>query len=361
MSDNHNKDIDHVTGVETTGHEWDGLKELNNPAPRWWVWVWIITIVWSIGYWVVYPAWPTLSNDHQGGTQGTFGWTQYKELEASQAEIAARQAEYLSEFENASYDQIVNDPTLNAFAVAGGNALFKNNCATCHGAGGQGAKGFPNLTDDDWLWGGQLADIEQTVRYGIRSGHDEARISQMPSFGKDELLEKEEIDEVVDYVLSLSSEEGPDANSAGAEIFANNCASCHGEQGKGGRDFGAPNLTDAIWLYGGDRETVYETVYNARSGLMPYWEGKLDENAIRQLTVYVHGLGGGEGMGAVVEEDVVAEDVDAAPTEPASEVVDETAVSDEVPATESDVDASPEPSVEEGVEEEATKDDTAAE
>lgn len=349
MSDNHKKEIDHVTGVETTGHEWDGLKELNNPAPRWWVWVWIVTIIWSIGYWVVYPAWPTLSQDHQGGTQGMFGYTQYKELEASQAEIVARQAQYLSDFEHASYDQIVNDPKLNAFAMAGGNALFKNNCATCHGAGGQGAKGYPNLTDDDWLWGGTLDDIEQTIRYGIRSGHDDFRVSQMPAFGKDELLDKEEIEQVVDYVLSLSSDEGPDAKSAGAEVFANNCASCHGEQGKGGRDFGAPNLTDAIWLYGGDRETVYETVYNARSGLMPYWEGKLDDNSIRELTVYVHGLGGGEGMGAVVEEDV----------SPEPAVAEEAA--SEATATETDVDAPDQPSVEEGVKEEAAEDDRATE
>ncbi|MDY0029417.1 MAG: cytochrome-c oxidase, cbb3-type subunit III [Pseudobdellovibrionaceae bacterium] len=356
MSDQHNKEIDKVTGVETTGHEWDGLRELNNPAPRWWIWVWIVSIIWSVGYWVVYPAWPTLSQDNQGGTEGSFGWTQYKELEASQAEIVARQAQYLAKFETASYDQIASDPELNAFAMAGGNALFKNNCATCHGSGGQGAKGYPNLTDNDWMWGGQLADIEQTIRYGIRSGHDEARQSQMPAFGKDELLDKAEIDSVVDYVLSMSSDEGPDASSVGAEVFANNCASCHGEKGTGGRDFGAPNLTDAIWLYGGDRETVYQTVYNARSGLMPYWEGKLDENAIRELTVYVHGLGGGEGVGAAVVEEEQAAVEQVAPVEDA-----ETVTSEDAPATESDVDASAEPSVEEGVNEKAAPDDTAAE
>lgn len=289
MSD-HNKEIDKISGVETTGHEWDGLKELNNPAPRWWVYVWVVTIIWSIGYWVVYPAWPVPG----GNTQGKFGWTQYKELEASQAQIVERQAAYLSKFEGASYDQIMNDPELKAFAVAGGNALFKNNCAVCHGSGAQGGKGYPNLNDDDWLWGGKIGDIEQTIKFGIRSGHDEARQSQMPSFGKDELLSKDEVGQVVDYVLTLSSKEGANKSLPGAEIFANNCASCHGPEGKGGRDFGAPNLTDAIWLYGGDRDTVYETVFNARSGVMPFWTGKLKDNDIRQLAVYVHQLGGGE-------------------------------------------------------------------
>lgn len=300
--DHHQKDIDHLTGVETTGHEWDGLKELNNPAPRWWVWVWIVTIIWSIGYWVVYPAWPTIS----GHTEGTFGWTQYKELEASQAEIAARQIAYLDKFHAASYEQIQNDPELYAFAQAGGKALFKNNCSLCHGSGAQGAVGYPNLNDDDWLWGGKIADIEQTIRYGIRSGHDDARQSQMPAFGKDELLGKQEIEEVVDYVLSLSSDEGPAKDSAGAEVFANNCASCHGPEGKGGRDFGAPNLADAIWLYGGDRETVYKTVYNSRAGVMPFWQGKLKEDDIRQLSLYVHSLGGGEGAGAAVAGEAVS-------------------------------------------------------
>lgn len=306
----HKKEIDQISGVETTGHEWDGLKELNNPLPRWWVWVWIATIVWGVGYWVVYPAWPTIS----GHTKGTLGWTEYQELEASQAQIAERQAQYLAKFEKASYDDIFKDPELLAFAKAGGNALFKNNCAVCHGSGGEGSKGFPNLNDDDWLWGGTIADIEQTLRYGIRSGHDEARQSQMPSFGRDELLNKKEIDEVVDYVLSLSSEGGAKAGTPGAEIFANNCASCHGPEGKGGRDFGAPNLTDAIWLYGGERADVVNTVTYAHAGVMPFWAGKLDDNAIRELTVYVHSLGGGEGMGAAVEETS-----DAAPAAPVAD------------------------------------------
>lgn len=318
MSD-HNKEVDKLSGVETTGHEWDGLKELNNPAPRWWVYVWVVTIIWSVGYWVVYPAWPTLS----GHTEGKWQWTQYKELDASQAQIADRQAAYLAKFKDASYEQIMNDPELHAFAKAGGNALFKNNCAVCHGSGAAGGKGYPNLNDDDWLWGGKIADIEQTLKYGIRSGHDDARQSQMPAFGRDELLSKDEVNQVVDYVLTLSSKDGANKSLPGAEVFANNCASCHGENGKGGRDFGAPNLTDAIWLYGGDRATVYETVYNARAGVMPFWKGKLSDNDIRELAVYVHELGGGESDTPEVKPAPEAE-VAPAPelqTEPAADAV----------------------------------------
>lgn len=286
------KEIDEVTGVETTGHEWDGLKELNNPLPRWWLWVFYICIVWSIGYWVVYPAWPTIS----GATQGTFGWTKYKKLEAEQSEIVERQKVYLERFEPASFKEILNDPELYAFAVSGGRAAFKDNCATCHGTGGEGGRGYPNLNDDDWLWGGHIEDIYRTIQYGIRSGHEEMRYSQMPRFGADGLLKRDEISNVVDYVLSLSGGEKKPTYEKGRQIFQSQCASCHGPEGKGGREFGAPNLTDAIWLYGGDRKTVYETVFYARQGVMPTWAERLDENTIRQLAVYVHELGGGEGL-----------------------------------------------------------------
>ena len=289
--DKHKPEIDEVSGVETTGHDWDGLQELNNPLPRWWVWVWLISIVWSIWYFVIYPAWPVPG----GATEGTSGYTQYKELAESQAEIVARQAAYLERFEEASLEQIVNDPELYAFAVAGGASAFKDNCATCHGTGAEGAKGYPNLNDDDWLWGGRLSDIHQTLEYGIRADNWDTRMSQMPAFGKDGLLNAQEINAVVDYVLGLSGDEHHgDAHGAGAEIFQQQCASCHGTDGKGLREFGAPNLTDKIWLYGGDHATVYETVYYARAGMMPAWGERLDENTIKQLTVYLHQLGGGE-------------------------------------------------------------------
>lgn len=284
-------DIDSVTGVETTGHSWDGLKELNNPLPRWWVWVWIVCIIWAMWYFVIYPAWPVPG----GNTAGTSGYTQFKELQQSQAEIIERQQQYLDAFSGASLEEIKADEELYAFAIAGGNAAFKDNCATCHGSGGAGAKGYPNLNDDDWLWGGTLADIHQTLEYGIRAGNLDSRISQMPAFGKDGLLKRDEINAVVDYVLSLSGSKHKAENLAqGQEIFMQQCASCHGDNGKGLREFGAPNLTDKIWLYGGDRKTIYETVYYSRAGVMPAWKDRLDENTIKQLTIYLHELGGGE-------------------------------------------------------------------
>ncbi len=290
MSEDTNKEIDKISGVETTGHEWDGIKELNNPAPRWWLWVFYICCLWSLWYYVVYPAWPTLS----GATKGTQGYTQYNELEKSQAEIVQRQEAYLQKFEHASFDDVMKDPVLYEFAIAGGKSAFKDNCATCHGTGGAGSKGYPNLNDDDWLWGGTVEDIHQTISYGIRATHEDTRVSQMPAFGKDGLLKPAEINAVTDYVLTLSGGKQKETYAQGADIFKANCAACHGEDGKGGRSVGAPNLTDAIWLYGGDHETVYQTVYNARAGVMPTWSGRLNENTIRQLTIYVHELGGGE-------------------------------------------------------------------
>lgn len=303
------KEIDSVTGVETTGHEWDGLKELNNPLPRWWLWVFLVTVLWSIWYFVIYPAWPVPG----GATKGTSGYTQFKELKKSQAEITARQTAYLNRFENSSFQEIMKDPELYAFATAGGATAFKQHCATCHGSGAQGGKGYPNLNDDDWLWGGKLEDIHQTLEYGIRAGNDDTRLSQMPAFGKDGLLKRDEIETVVDYVLTLSGGPQKPTYAKGSEIFQQQCAACHGADGKGNRSVGAPNLSDKIWLYGGDRQTVYETVYNARSGVMPAWVKRLDENTIRQLTVYLHQLGGGE-------KDEPAAEI----SEPAEQIIEKT-------------------------------------
>ncbi|CAG0910223.1 unnamed protein product, partial [Cyprideis torosa] len=233
MSDDNKKHVDELSGVETTGHEWDGLKELNNPLPRWWVWVWLVCCLWAVWYWVIYPSWPVPG----GHLKGTGGYTQFEELKKNQGEIIAKQAAYLTKFEKASDEEVLNDPELYAFAVAGGKAAFKDNCATCHGTGGVGGKGYPNLNDDDWLWGGKLEDIHLTLMHGIRDDKDEdTRVSQMPSFGKDELLDREEINTVVDYVMAISGGDKKDSYAQGAEIFADNCASCHGDNAKGGRD-----------------------------------------------------------------------------------------------------------------------------
>ncbi|MGH1456825.1 MAG: cytochrome-c oxidase, cbb3-type subunit III [Alphaproteobacteria bacterium] len=297
---NNKKDIDELSGIETTGHEWDGLKELNNPLPRWWVWVFIICTIWAMWYWVIYPSWPTLN----GATQGTSGYTQFNELSESQAEIQNRQATYLDRFEKTSDEDVMNNQELYAFAMAGGKSAFKDNCATCHGNGAEGRKGYPNLNDDDWLWGGSLSAIHQTLQYGIRADNYDTRQSQMPSFGKSGLLKRDEINAVTDYVLAWSSGEKLPTYERGAAIFESQCASCHGANGKGLREFGAPNLTDKIWLYGGNRDEIYANIYNARAGMMPAWKDRLDQNTIRQLTIYLHQLGGGEAEPKIQIEDI---------------------------------------------------------
>lgn len=285
MSD-HKKEKDAISGVETTGHEWDGLKELNNPAPRWWIIVFIVCVIWSIGYWVVYPAWPTLS----GWTKGEFGWTEYKKLADEQSEIKAVRGAYADKIKTASLHEIQQDKQLYAFAVAGGKAMFKENCAACHGTGAQGGQGYPNLNDDDWLWGGKLDDIYTTIKYGIRSTSDKTRTSQMPAFG--ESLSKDDIGNVADYVLSLSGKGS--ANEKGKTAFADNCAACHGTEGKGNQEMGAPNLTDGIWLHGtGTKADIVSQVTSPRHGVMPTWDGRLSDDVIKELAIYVYSLGGG--------------------------------------------------------------------
>ena len=285
------KDIDELSGIETTGHSWDGIKELNTPSPRWWLIIFIVSCVWAVGYWFYYPAWPTLSgNGERGGTEGTAGWTQYKQLEEQQAEIVARKAAYQSRFDAADFSTIQNDEELYAFAIAGGKSAFKDNCATCHGTGGAGGPGYPNLNDDDWIWGGTIEDIQQTLQYGIRSNHDETRINEMPMYG--EILEAEDIEAVADYVVAKAA--GTQLPERGAVVFEENCAACHGEDAKGLRELGGPNLVDAIWLYADDRNAIVSQIRKPKHGIMPAWEGRLSPSTIRQLTIYVHSLGGGE-------------------------------------------------------------------
>jgi cytochrome c oxidase cbb3-type subunit III len=274
--------------IETTGHEWDGISEYNIPAPRWWLIVWIICIVWSVIYWFFYPTWPTPS----GHSKGSLNWSGVSQLKESQREIEEIKSVYLDKFSKSDFKQISQDPELMEFALNGGKTTFKDNCAACHGTGAQGAKGYPNLNDDDWLWGGKIEDIYTTIKYGIRSGHDKARSNQMPSFGLDQILNKEEISEVVKYVMSLTDKKSH--SKKGETIFKENCVACHSAGGKGNRELGAPNLSDAIWLYGGAKEEITHSVTYAHAGVMPYWTGRLDEQTIKQLAIYVHSLGGGE-------------------------------------------------------------------
>lgn len=284
-------EIDEVTGVETTGHEWDGLKELNKPLPRWWLWVLYASIIWAIGYWIAMPSWPLISSY----TKGVLGYSQRQIVTQSVADARAAQSQYLDKIGSSDLAAIKADAELLRFALAGGEAAFGDNCAPCHGRGAQGAVGYPNLNDDNWLWGGTLENIHTTLKVGIRSGHPETRDNQMPAFGRDQILEPAQINDVTEYVLSIS---GGEADAAAAEkgkaIFAEQCAACHGEEGKGNPELGAPNLTDRIWLYGGSKEAILQTVRNSRAGVMPFWEGRLSPETIKQLAVYVHSLGGGQ-------------------------------------------------------------------
>ncbi len=284
--------------VETTGHTWDGIEEYNNPLPKWWVYIFYACIVWGIGYSIAYPAWPGLKDS----TAGLIGFSTRGDVAKDIAEHQEKLGPINAKLESAELTGITSDPELSAYAVSAGSAVFKTWCAQCHGSGAAGAKGYPNLLDNDWLWGGDIEAIHTTISHGIRNEDDpDARYSQMPAFG-DDYLEPEEIEAVVNYTMTLSGQEPKDASlvDAGQEVFLNVCTACHAEDGTGDRMQGAPNLTDAIWLYGGDYDAIKETVTYSRFGVMPPWSqdaseaGRLTEAQIRAVAVYVHQLGGGE-------------------------------------------------------------------
>jgi len=289
MSTGH--EIDEVSGIETTGHEWDGIRELNNPLPRWWQWVFYACVAYAIGYWIVYPAWPT----YRGYTAGLFGYSQRQTVGADILAAKAAQAKFTDAITASSLEDLRKNPELLRFALAGGRAAFATNCAPCHGRGAEGRPGYPNLNDDDWLWGGRLDDIITTVNVGIRSVSPATRQSQMPRFGLDKLLEPAQINDAAEFVLSLSGKaDDPAAALRGKQLFADNCSACHGGDGKGKQDVGAPNLTDAIWLYGGAKQDVVTSIETGRGGVMPSWQNRLDAITIKELALYVHQLGGGK-------------------------------------------------------------------
>lgn len=272
--------------VETTGHSWDGIEEYNNPLPRWWLWSLLACIVWGIGYLIAYPAWPLIN----GATPGLLGFSTRGEVAADIQTVRDANAEIEARLAAADITQIASDPDLHRYAINSGGAVFRTNCSQCHGSGAAGAKGYPNLLDDDWLWGGDIETVAYTIRHGVRNEDDEdAQYSQMPAFG--EFLEEEEIASLVGHVMSLS---GGAVNPEGAVLFEENCAACHAEDGTGDRDQGAPNLTDAIWLYGGDEETLTKTIADSRFGVMPAWGLRLSDAQVNAVASYVHQLGGGE-------------------------------------------------------------------
>ena len=288
MSEQH---LDEHTGLATTGHEWDGIKELNRPLPRWWVWVFYACVLYAVGYWVVYPAWPML----HGYTPGIWGYSQRQTVNSDVASARVAQGKFYDAVSKSDLATIQASPELLSFANSGGRILFANNCAPCHGRGAQGGVGYPNLSDDDWLWGGKLEDISTTITHGIRAGDSATRQSQMPRFGLDKLLEPAQIDALAEYVLSLSGG-STDAAAAGRgkQLFADNCVACHGDDGKGKHEVGAPNLTDRIWLYGGAKQDVVHSIETGRGGVMPNWGARLDPVSIKMLAIYVHSLGGGQ-------------------------------------------------------------------
>jgi cytochrome c oxidase cbb3-type subunit 3 len=287
MSDEH---IDEVSGISTTGHEWDGIKELNNPLPRWWVWTFYATIVWALAYTVAYPAWPMVSS----ATSGMLGYSSRVDVKNELAAAEAAKSEYVTAVGSKSVEEILADEKLRTFATAAGAAAFKVNCVQCHQSGAQGSPGFPNLNDDEWLWGGDIAQLHQTIAHGVRFATDaETRISEMPAFG--EILEPEQIRDVGSFVASLSGMEADAGQAAaGKELFAQNCAACHGDDGKGNREFGAPDLTDAISLYVATPDDVVSQIRAPKHGVMPAWTGRLGDIKVKELAIYVHSLGGGE-------------------------------------------------------------------
>lgn len=280
---------DQHSGQNTTGHEWDGIKELNTPLPLWWLWTFYATVLWAIGYWAVYPAWPLIA-DYTGGL---FGYSSRAEHVESLAATLESRRPLDARVEAAGLEDIRTDPELLEFALASGRSSFALHCSQCHGSGAEGSPGFPNLNDDVWIWGGTLDAIEATIRHGVRSDHDETRNNVMPNFLADEILSREEVEQVADFVLSLSDSRHA-ASEEGATLFADNCAICHGDGGEGIHDLGAPALNDALWFYGGDRDTVIAQISKPKHGVMPAWDGRLDSATIKKLAVFVHSLGGGE-------------------------------------------------------------------
>ncbi len=255
------------------------------------MYVFYATIIWSVGYYFFYPSWPLINSY----AKGLLGYSQRMEVAEALEANRGFQAQWRDQIAAQDLEQITKDPALLHFAVAGGAAAFGDNCAPCHGSGAQGSVGYPNLNDDAWLWGGTLEEIQTTLLYGIRSNHEDTRINEMLAFGRDGILDREQVNDVTHYVLSLSGQDHDnEAAARGETVFADNCVACHQERGVGDQELGAPNLTDAIWLYGGDHASVRQSIYGGRHGVMPAWVDRLDPVTIKQLAVYVHSLGGGQ-------------------------------------------------------------------
>lgn len=286
---------DEHSGVETTGHEWDGIRELDNPLPRWWLWIFYGSIIFSVIYWVLMPAWPGLT----GYTHGMLHQSDRADVAVQLQALKRQRGSQEAMLQTATLQQIEGDPDMQAHALAVGQSVFGDNCASCHGVGGGGAPGYPNLRDDVWLWGGTLDEIEHTIRVGVRAGRPDSRISQMPAFGREAMLTGGQIADLTEYVVALSGRRADRAAvTRAAPLYADNCAACHGVAGTGDRAVGAPNLTDQEWLYGASRASITGQIYNGRGGVMPTWEGRFSPAVVKALAVYIHvNSGGGEDPG----------------------------------------------------------------
>ena len=281
------KRIDAPTGTETVGHEWDGIEELNTPLPRWWLYTFYATIVFAAVYVVLYPAWPMVER----ATAGTLGWSSRGDLVREMGAADAARQSVTERIAVTDIEKLAANPQLMQAAVAGGAAAFKVNCVQCHGAGAAGSAGYPNLNDDDWIWGGTLSEIEYTLTHGIRwEGSDETRTNFMPAFAG--MFDKGQTAALTGHVLSLSGKRR--SSPAGAQLFADNCAACHGTGGEGSPMMGAPALNDAIWLLGGTEADIARQIETPRHGVMPAWKGRLDPVTIKMLAAYVHSRGGGQ-------------------------------------------------------------------
>ena len=289
MSDE--RQVDKLTGTETTGHSWDGIQELDTPMPAWWVWTFVATVVFALGYVVLYPAIPLVNS----ATQGVLGWNSRSDLTQEIAAANDAQSSLRQQIADTELSAILQDEELFQFASSAGRSAFAVNCSQCHGSGAAGGPGYPNLQDDDWIWGGDIENIYLTIAHGVRNGSLEARDSLMSAFGADEILTREQINDVTAYVLSLSGQSAERGNAAeGATQFSENCTACHGENAMGDLFIGAPNLTDPIWLFGSGEEAIASQIYNPQHGVMPAWQERLGDVTVKQLAVYVYGLGGGQ-------------------------------------------------------------------
>lgn len=282
---------DPVTGRKTTGHEWNGIEELDTPIPRVVLFFLAAGVIFSVIYWLLMPAWPT----GWSYTKGLLGLNDRAVVMGEVEAAAAERTRWTSRIESAGFDQIRADPELMRHVMDTGSTLFADNCAVCHGVSGTGGPGFPDLTAGAWLWGGEPEVLMETIRVGINSTTEGSRVSQMMAFGRDGILNDEQVRSVASYVRSLSGQSLTPAETErlplGGEVYVAQCAVCHGPGGEGGPEVGAPRLTDDVWLYGGDAQSVRNSIHRGRQGHMPHWDGRLSSVDMKILAVYVGALG----------------------------------------------------------------------